>query len=57
MNSMKKVRKPVKVSVILDKEEVEALDKIVKKEGYRGKSTILRALAKRFIKRHLDNSS
>ena len=54
---MKKVRKPVKVTVVLDKEEVEALDKIVKKEGYRGKSTILRALANRFIKRHLDNSS
>ncbi|MCI4455786.1 MAG: ribbon-helix-helix protein, CopG family [Sulfolobus sp.] len=42
---MKKVRKPAKVSVILDKEEVEALDRIVKKGGYRGKSTILRALA------------
>jgi len=54
---MKKVRKPAKVTVVLEKEKVEALDNIVKKEGYRGKSTILRALANRFIKRHLDNSS
>ncbi|BBL47845.1 ribbon-helix-helix domain-containing protein [Metallosphaera sedula] len=53
---MKKPKNPVKVSVILDKGDVDALDRIVKKEGYHGKSEILRLLAKRFIKRYMESS-
>ncbi|MCH4814971.1 MAG: ribbon-helix-helix protein, CopG family [Saccharolobus sp.] len=53
---MAKTRKKILVSVYLDKEDAEALEKVAKEEALT-KSTIIRKLVRAYTRRHLKGSS
>lgn len=46
----------VNISVYLDKEDAKKLEQLAKEQGLPGKSTIIRQLVKRYIKRHLEKA-